>query len=60
MAHFLRRGTIGVVAGLIASIALIATLHNLLLGLVLGAAIGAVYSIMSPQFSTRCGDEAVS
>jgi NADH:ubiquinone reductase (H+-translocating) len=46
MAHFLRRGTIGV-AGLIASIALVSTLHNLVLGLVLGAAIGAVYSIMS-------------
>jgi NADH dehydrogenase len=47
MAHFLRRGIIGGVAGLIASIALIATLHNLLLGLVLGAAIGALYSIVS-------------
>ena len=46
MAHFLRRGTIGV-AGLIASIALVSTLHNLVLGLVLGAAIGAVHSIMS-------------
>src|SRR5258708_28723776 len=47
MAHFRRRGTIGMVAGLIAGIALVATLHNLVLGLVFGATIGVVYSIMS-------------
>ena len=44
--HFLRRGAIGIVAGMISSTALIATLHSSLLGIVLGAAIGAVYSIV--------------
>jgi len=46
MDRILRRGAIGTAAGLIASIALITTLHNLMLGLVLGSVVGAVYSII--------------
>jgi hypothetical protein len=44
MDRILRRGAIGMAAGLIASVALIATLHNLTLGLVLGTLTGALYS----------------
>jgi hypothetical protein len=45
MECFLRRSAIGIVAGMISSVVLIATLHSVLLGIFLGAAIGLVYSV---------------
>ncbi len=45
-ARFLRRSAIGIVAGTISSVALIATLHSVLLGIVMAAAIGFVHSLV--------------
>jgi NADH dehydrogenase len=45
MDRYLRRAAIGVASGLVASCALAATLHSLLLGITLGLLLGAMYAI---------------
>jgi NADH dehydrogenase len=45
MDRYVRRGTIGIASGFVCSAALVATLHNLVVGVALGVLFGALYAI---------------